>query len=266
MIERLKIIPTASIVTFESSIKERTDKLADEIQRQGKLKNPLLVRPLKNGYLLLDDVTILSALTLLQISHVPVQLADSNDISVHAWQRLIKDYSSDDLIAFCQLFPRQLRAVTAANGRLGKHQMEIRFKDGTRLRVSISSRSPLVRADICEKFYARLGRNYRTYRAKIDFRDPDPLRGYSDVSSVLFPPVFTLDELAEIAARDVLLPQGFARIDQPGRVLGIDYSLSILHENVAIGEKESFLHELLRMRMSSDRIAYYNGAVIMFNS
>lgn len=266
MIERLKIIPTDNIVSFESSDKERSGKLAQEIQRDGKLRNPLLVQPLNGKYLLLDDVAILSALAQLQISHVPVQLADPRDLSVHAWQRLIKDFSGDDLIAFCKMFPRQLRTVTGASGSLGRHQMEVRFKDGDRLRVSSSSRSPLVRADICRKFYKTLCRKYRTFRAKVDFHDPEPLRGYEDVSAVLFPPLFTLDELADIAARDVLLPQGFARIDQPGRVLGIDYALSILHENVAIDEKESFLYELLRMRMTSDRIAYYNGAVIMFNS
>lgn len=266
MIEKLKIIPTASIIPFESPVKERYVRLAQEIQREGRLKNPLLVRPLDEKFLLLDDVTILSALRHLQISHVPVQLADSQDVSVHAWQRLIKDYNGDDFESFCKLFPRQLRAVTPTTDRLGRHQAELRLKDGGRVRMSISSRSPLVRADICCKFYATLCRSYKTFRAKIDYRDPDPLRGYPEASAVLFPPVFTIEELAEVAMRRILLPQGFARIDQPGRVLGIDYSLSILHENVAIAEKESFLYELLRMRMSSDRIAYYNGAVIMFNS
>ncbi len=266
MLEKLKIIPTANIISFESTVEGRVDKLAGEIQREGKLKNPLLVQPLEDKYLLLDDAAILSALTHLQISHVPVQLADPGDLTVHAWQRLIKDYHGDDLVAFCKLFPRQLRTVTGTTGALGRHQMEIRFADDSRLRVSISSRSPLVRADICCKFYETLCREYKTFRAKVDFHDPDPLRGYDEVSAVLFPPVFTLEELADVAARGVLLPQGFTRIDQPGRVLGIDYALSILHENVAIDEKESFLYELLRMRMSSDRIAYYNGAVIMFNS
>jgi hypothetical protein len=266
MIEKLKIIPTASILSFEFPDKERFVRLAQEIQREGRLKNPLLVRPMDGKYLLLDDVTILSALLHLQISHVPVQLADSGDVSVHAWQRLIKDYNGDDFESFCKLFPRQLRAVKPAAGRLGSHQAELRFRDGDNVRMSILSRSPLVRADICCKFYATLYRNYKTFRAKIDYHVSDPLRGYPEVSAVLFPPVFTIDELAEVATRNILLPQGFARIDQPGRVLGIDYSLSILHENVAIAEKESFLYELLRMRMSSDRIAYYNGAVIMFNS
>jgi hypothetical protein len=266
MIEKLKIIPTANIISFESPAKERADKLAHEIHREGKLRNPLLVWPLDEKYLLLDDVTILSALTHLQVSHVPVQLADSRDISVHAWQRLIKEYSAEDILAFCKLFPRQLRAISSATGILGNHQAEIRFRNGNRVRISVSSRSPLVRADICGKFYATLTRSHKTFRAKIDYHDPDPLGGYADASAVLFPPVFTLEELAEVASRGVLLPQGFTRIDQPGRVLGIDYALSILHENVAIDEKQSFLYELLRMRMSSDRIAYYNGAVIMFNS
>lgn len=266
MIEKLKIIPMASIISFESPARERSEKLAQEIQRDGRLKNPLLVRRLGEKYLLLDDVTILSALLHLQISHVPVQLADSRDVSVHAWQRLIKDYSGDDIMSFCKLFPRQLRAVTPTAGRLGSRQAQVRFRDGRRVRMSILSRSPLVRADICCKFYATLCRNYKTFRAKIDYHDPDPVRGYPEASAVLFPPVFTIEELAEVAARNILLPQGFSRVDQPGRVLGIDYSLSILHQNVAITEKESFLYELLRMRMSSDRIAYYNGAVIMFNS
>jgi hypothetical protein len=39
-----------------------------------------------------------------------------------------------------------------------------------------------------------------------------------------------------------------------------------LKENASSEEKEAFLVQLLQLRMSSDRIAYYNGSVFMFNN
>lgn len=266
MIENLKIISSDEIVQFESSSDERTEKLREEISRDGRLKNPLLVYPLKDKYLLLDDASILAALKSLDVSHIPVQLAKPGLLTVHSWQRMVEKWYQENLVSFCARFPRQVRLLKSTTGPLASHQAEIRFRNNTIMRVSFLSKSFLVRVDMSTKFIRLLMRAHKSYRTKIDFHNRNPFRGFGNASAAVFPPMFSLVELAKISAHDILLPHGLARVDQPGRVLGIDYALAILKDNVSAEEKESFLRHLIHMRMSSDRVAYYDGSVFMFNN
>jgi len=266
MIERLKIIPTDSVVSFEVPCEDRVARIADDVSREGKLRNPLLVGPLDGDFLLLDNVSVLQALISLKVDHIPVQLADLDQVSVRPWQRLVMGLSIDDMMSFFEKFPRQMHMIEAVNGSLEPNQLEVRFDSGERLRVDVRARSILVRAGICNMLYAEISRRHRTFRDKVNYRAQDPFKEYPEVSAILFPPVFSLEELAYIARHNEHLPHGFVRTDQPGRVLGIDFSLSVLKERVSIEEKESFLCEMLKLRLSLDRVAYYNGAVFMYNN
>jgi hypothetical protein len=266
MIEKLKIIPSEKIITFESPSDERATKMAIDISRYGKLKNPLLVYPIGDKYLLLDDISILRALIFLGVSHIPVQIADDENLSVHPWQRVVESWNREDLLEFCSRFPKQIRLEKSSTGILTANQAEARFRDGSVQRLSFSSSSYLVRVDICSRFFDDLIRNHKCFRAKLDYTDSNVFAGFSSAAAVVFPPAFSLVELAGVAIRQIRLPQGMVRIGQPNRVLGIDYSLSILTDEVPAMEKELFLRQLLLMRMSSDRVAYYNGGVFMFNN
>jgi hypothetical protein len=266
MIEKLKIIASDRIISFEHHSPERTAKLARDIERDGKLRNPLLVYPLDGQYLMLDDSSILEALRQLGAIHIPVQLAETTTLSVHPWQRVVEKWMPAEMMEFCVHFPRQIRVEKASEGGLRPSQIEVRFRDGSRQRLTFVSRSYLVRVDICARFFHHLTTRHKSYRVKLDYHEPDVLGGFAEASAAIFPPAFSLSELSDIGIRHIKLPQGIVRIDQPNRVLGIDYLLSILAEDVPAGEKESFLKQLLIMRMSSDRVAYYNGGVFMFNN
>jgi hypothetical protein len=100
----------------------------------------------------------------------------------------------------------------------------------------------------------------------VDYHAQDPFYVYPEASAILFPPVFSLEELTYMARQGERLPNGFIRSDQPERILGIDFSLSVLKERASIEEKESFLWDMLKLRLSLDRVAYYSGAVFMYNS
>jgi hypothetical protein len=266
MIDKLRIISADRITAFESHSPERAEKLAQEILHDGKLKNPVLVCTLGDKFLILDDVSILEALRLLDVVHIPVQVADVGGLSVHPWQRVVENWHEGDLLEFCARFPRQVRVLASPQEELSRHDAEVHFKNKAVYRLSFSSSSVLVRADICAKFCSCMAAGHKSFRTKLNHRDADPLRAFARASAAFFPPVFTIAELAAMALRDIRLPQGIVRIDLPGRLLGIDYSLTILQENVSPDDKEAFLKHLIHMRMSSDRIAYYNGAVFMFNN
>jgi hypothetical protein len=266
MIEKLKIIPADRVISFESYSEDRAAKLALDIEQDGKLKNPLLVYPLKKNYLLLDDASILAALKTLGVVHVPIQLAGADILSVHPWQRIVEEWRPEDLLNFCSKFPRQIRIEKGPTDQLAANQVEVRFRDDTVFRLRFRSRSYLIRVDMCAKFFDYLSRYRKSYRAKLNYDDSAIFNEFSGASAVVFPPSFSLAELAGIALRNIHLPQGLVRIDQPNRVLGIDYSLSILSQSAPADEKELFLRQLLMMRMSSDRVAYYDGGIFMFNN
>jgi hypothetical protein len=266
MLEKLKIIASDQIISFERYNPERAGKLAQEIKRDGKLRNPLLVYPLDNKFLLLDDVSILQVLDQLGAFHVPVQLAEVATLSVHPWQRIVENWHHADLMEFCAKLPRQVRVDRGVSDSLAANQVEVRFRDKSVKKLTFLSKSYLVRADICARFFNHLAANHKSYRAKLDYSIREPLKGFKDSSAAIFPPTFSLSELAAMAKRGIHLPQGVVRIDQPNRVLGIDYLLSILAEKAPAIEKEIFLRQLLEMRMSSDRVAYYNSGVFMFNN
>jgi hypothetical protein len=266
MVENLRIISSDKIIAFESPSTDRVAKIAAEMARDDKLKNPLLVYPLNEKYLMIDDVSILEALKSLEVTHIPIQLADIERLSVNPWQRVVENWYKKDLIHFCERFPRQIRISFVAKSKLERQQAEIRFRDKTCLRLTLLSDSYLVRAEMLRNFFADLTQAHQCFRAKLDIGESDPLRDFPNSSAAIFPPVFDITELADMAVRKMYLPQGIVRVDQPGRVLGIDYSLSILREDVSSEEKESFLKQMIHMRMSSDRTAYYEGFVYMFNS
>lgn len=266
MIDRLKIILLDQILVFESYSRQKAAKLADEIQNDGRLKNPLLVYPMADKYLMLDNRSLFEAIKLTEVSHIPVQIADHNTVSAHSWQRILENWNIDDLTEFCKRFPRQITILKNPTGLLSPDQAEVIFPDRQRLRLNFNSDSHLVRADIYVKFGEMIGQDNSGYRAILQVGDVDCLDLYPGASAAIFPPIFGLDELGSIAYRKILLPEGVVRIDQPGRILGIDYSLSILRENVSPEEKESFLKQLIRMRMHSDRTAYYNSSIFMFNN
>jgi len=266
MIEKLKIISLDEIFSFEVPSSGRAIELSQDIKRDGKLKNPLLVYQIEDKYLMLDDVSILNVLKSLGIMHVPVQLGETDLISVRPWQRVVENWHRDDLYEFCDKFPRQVKVEKTPKGVPSPNQVEVRFRDDAAKRLTFGSRSYLTRVDICAKFFRYIACGHRSYRAKVDFADPDIFHDFGTASAAIFPPSFSLSELAGMASRGICLPQGIVRIDQPNRVLGIDYSLSILGEKAPAREKELFLKQLLLMRISSDRVTYYDGGVFMFNN
>lgn len=266
MIDNLKIISRDLLVTFEAFTDEHSFKLAHEMESNGKLRNPLLVYPLYDKYLLLDDACILKALESLDIKHIPVQIADEDTLSVHPWQRVVEDWRLADLETFCNRFPRQVCIHEANNEPLDPHEVEIRFRDSETVRLKFSSEALLVRVDMYNKLSTEVTRGNQSFRAKLDLFDVNPFQLFNKATAVIFPPMFTIDELAQVAVSGMPLAQGIIRIDQPGRILGVDYALSILQEKAAPTEKESFFKQLIQMRISSDRTSFYYGSIFMFNN
>lgn len=266
MLERLKIIPAEKVITFEEPDQERVSKTIDDLTRENRLRNPLLVKYLDESYLLLDDISILSALRNLGVCHVPVQLADEGQLTVRPWQRIVEKIDRDEVQKFGWFFPRQIICETNVSRSLLPNQAEIIFHDRGSIRLTFVSDSFSIKVDLYIKFAKHFLSSERGFRAKLNHRKTDVFKGFPSALAAIFPPRFSFDDLLELCRRRIYLPYGMLRIDQPGRIFGIDYSLSVLKEAAPAEEKQAFLAELLRIRMLHNQTGYYDGHVFVFNS
>ncbi|MFH1699976.1 MAG: hypothetical protein ABIE07_05245 [Candidatus Zixiibacteriota bacterium] len=266
MIDTLKIIPIEQIVPFENYSDEHANRQINELKLLGTLRNPLLVYPIKDRFLLLDDSCTIKALNTLNIDHVPVQIASKDKVSIYPWQKVVEGWHYPDLVKFCEKFPRQIKILMEASGKLRRDEAEFRFRDRQVVRLRFVSDSFWVRADIYCKLYKDIAWSRKSYRASLEYNHHLQFTEHPKASAVIFPICFNMDELSEFAQKGALLPRGIVRGDLPGRILGIDYSLAILKEKVGVEDKELFLRELIEMRMKADRTTYYFGKVFVFNS
>ncbi|MEE9441214.1 MAG: hypothetical protein V3V99_00910 [candidate division Zixibacteria bacterium] len=266
MIDTLKIISIEQITAFENFSDEHANRQVHELKLLGNLRNPLLVYPMKDRFLLLDDSCALKVLNALNVDHVPVQIASKDKVSIYPWQKVVEGWHYVDLVKFCERFPRQIKIITDTTGKLRRDEAEFRFRDDRVVRLRFVSESFWVRADVYCKLCEDIAWSNKSYRARLEYNHRRQFKEFPKASAVIFPICFSIDELSEFAQKGVLLPRGIVRVDSPDRILGIDYSLAILREKVGAEDKESFLKELIEMRMKADRTTYYFGKVFVFNN
>lgn len=266
MIDTLKIISIEQITAFEDYSDEHANRQINELKLLGNLRNPLLVYPMKDKFLLLDDSCALKALKTLNVDHVPVQIASKDKVSIYPWQKVVEGWYYKDLIKFCDKFPRQIKIISDTTGELPRDEVEFRFKNDKVVRLKFISESFWVRSDVYCKLCEDIAWSNKSYRARLEHNHNQEFKKFPKASAVIFPICFSLDEISEFARKGIILPRGIVRVDSPDRILGIDYSLAILKEKVKIEDKESFLKELIEMRMKADRTTYYFGKVFVFNN
>lgn len=265
MIEFLRIIGIDDILAFEATPDERLAKIESEIIAGGRMHNPLLVTPAGAKFLLLDDAPILAALRRIGVPHLPVQIAEPGSLAVSSWHRIIADITPEDIVSVSAMFPRVIRLLKSPKGNKGHKEIDVCFRGGDHYRLCLQTYSLAVRADLCLKICEKLDRNKGGFRVTSASGMSGLFEDYPAAAAILIPPRFTIEELSGIARRGLALPPGIVRVDHSNRMLGIDFALSILKENVPHEEKEAFLRQLVRLRISSDRTAYFGGGVFMFN-
>ncbi len=97
----LKIVPVSDIRLQEYVQKNRMKKLADEIQKEGILRNPPIVTNFFNGtYLHLDGANRITAMQLLKYPNCLVQIVDYSDpthVRLMSWSHLVSVNTADFL-------------------------------------------------------------------------------------------------------------------------------------------------------------------------
>ena len=221
--------------------------------------------------LVLDGVNRVSALKLLNIPDVLIQVADYEDekVKLSSWNHLIYDAQKEEIIkkikdlnlevSFCPFNWRK----EALN-----HQKTISyflFRDMSGIVVNNGSLTP---EDKVKNLYQLIA--LYNGRSEICYLDSDNhllsvFEHFKNSSAINLIPRFDKKEILDLVQKGVFLPFGVTRFIVPHRVLGLEVSCSVLSAKPPLSEKNLFLKELLTYRIKTKKTKFYQESVTLFN-
>jgi len=279
----LKFVHLEDLLFHETCDFKRTQKLAEEIKRDGHLKNPVIVGSIKDGdgeksndekaekLLVLDGVNRVSALKLLNIRDVLIQIVDYEDKKVRLsfWNHLIFDAQKEEIIkkvkdlnlevSFC---PFNWRKEALGHPKTISYFV---FRDMNGFVVNDGNFAP---EDRVKKLY-RLIATYNG-RSEICYLDSENhlfsvFEHLKNSSAINLISGFTKKDILDLVKKGILLPFGVTRFIVPQRVLGLEVSCSVLSAHAPLSEKNLFLNELLAYRIKTKKAKFYQESVTLFN-
>ncbi len=279
----LRFLHLDDLIFHETCDFKRTQRLAEEIKRDGHLKNPVLVGYMSTGedkksdhekgekWLVLDGVNRVSALKLLNIPDVLVQSVNYEDerVKLSSWNHLIFDAQKEEVIEKIKDLKLEVSSCPLKWRKEAlKHQKTISyflFKDMSGIVVNDGS---FTLEDKVKSLYQLIA----TYngRFEICYLDSDNhllsvFDHFQKSSAINLIPRFDKREILDLVQKDILLPSGLTRFIVPNRILGLEVSCSVLSANTPLFEKNSFLKELLAYRIKTKKAKFYQESVTLFN-
>ncbi|MGH8104527.1 MAG: hypothetical protein ACREJQ_08410 [bacterium] len=278
----IALAPIESIRPYEVPKDARVERVKSAILQDHLLRNPVLVAPLLDGFLLLDGTNRYTALTDIGAPHILVQRVDlhSPQILLNSWAHQLP-YSSKatEIIEKWKVRHR----VSVAEHRiesspLPAYALQPNFLlaavfDSSSCRIYSRDAGINERADLLVNIVAHL-----TQVATLSRTNPETALSFSATDThsktpdpgqsqtlFLFYPTFSKEQVQQLAHAGVRLPSGISRFIIPGRALGVDFPLETLRSPASLQEKSRSLRDHIEARRNSNRIRFYSEPVYFFN-
>lgn len=252
----LRLVPLSSIELQEEAEGVRLEGLIRAFKKSQTLKDPPIVtKGIGKKLIQLDGTNRISVLRKLGCSHAVVQMVDYNDTS----QVLIKSWvhvSKVNKDAFIRKLKR-LRGVKTESFKIGLgvtltgHPLaaaSIIFRNGSGL--SIYSNSDLYKRVKILKVVVREYEELITRDRQVSIESMAELSEFfskhKDKNVALLFPSFSSREIYSLIKKGITLPTGVTRHIVNGRVLRINYPISMLDKKVKPQEKVKFFKNFVK--------------------
>ena len=246
---RISMIETEKLRPHEEVVESTVNKLVNAIQREGLLRDPLMVD--KDDYIILDGMHRYNSLKRINCRFIPCCLVDYNSpmIKVGAWFRLFTVNDPESLaergLSDSDLTYSKLTKGTPAVG--DDARTIVLTKSGTifSLTQPVNSLERAHEAVALERLLVQQGHQvtYLSETAAIQ----QLVSGEPNLAITL--PVFSKNQIREVALRDQLLPHKVTRHVIPSRPLAFNVPLKLLTDpEISCEEADRKLSELLGQR------------------
>jgi L-serine kinase (ATP) / ParB family transcriptional regulator, heme-responsive regulator len=248
-LKNLRLIALESLLLHEAHDEARLARLAERVQAEGMQRNPVIVAPHGDSYLVLDGAHRFSTLKELGCRLILVQVADMPD-EVESWGHLLDERSVRQMPDSPQVEP----VGTPENGYLA----ELEFAGGEKLWLT-------ARGDDISSVARTLWELQDVYpdgNLVQRVAASEPVEVPEEKALVRYRR-FASRELMDLIAAGEVLPAGITRFVVSERILNV--CLPLVHlKGGDLEERNQELREFVEDLQRQNRIRRYNEPVILF--
>lgn len=242
----LRIVPTARLILHEAHDPGRLARLRERMEAEGVQRNPIIVSPYGEDYLVLDGAHRLNALEGLGCGLALVQTVELQEIA-ESWGHILDGLHISGL--------RGVDEVEATDSESWLARLATYDGGETFLRT----RKEGLAADV-EALWGLQAVYPEGVVHRVDSEAPVELKAGE---AMIRYRTFTPQELVEVVRLGNVLPAGITRFRVRERVLGVRFPLEKLRDGVP-EERNAELKASVRRFWDENRIRYYGEPVVLF--
>lgn len=264
----LAVVPLDKVLLHEMIDPRRVENLIQKFDASDVFTNPPIVVAFNGHYVVLDGATRVSAFKKKGYPHIIVQiLKELEKCTLDTWFHAIRKIDTDRLLAILSELPE----ITVAKSDLETVQAGmvehgglcyIQTADKTIYHVQPEAGvNHLEALNKLTNAYIDASHVTRTLDDKIDTL----LEEFPDLAGVAVFPVFTLNQVLQIAEAGNVMPAGITRFIIPGRIMRLNADFNALVSNKNLDQKNVWLYDLVMDRLAKDRVRYYAEPIYLMD-
>ncbi|MBU1317647.1 MAG: ParB N-terminal domain-containing protein [candidate division Zixibacteria bacterium] len=268
----LRIIGTDLLRPLSSLSEPITRRLAAGMAAAGIQKNPIAVASVGSSeFIILDGVARWSALKRLGIRDALTQVVDLDDplSKLSSWNHVVRHLTARELENMASKLKLTLstaeETVSIHDRHIGADTLVALLGDDKTYRIEFDRSDLISFNQTLSRLITAYSANSQVIRLPSESLIDGSLISRTGGEAHITLPVYTQSEVSHLMKSGYLLPPHTLCYSFPCRYLGIRISLDILSQDVPSDDKNGFLDELIRMRLSRSRAAYYPQSVFLMN-
>jgi L-serine kinase (ATP) / ParB family transcriptional regulator, heme-responsive regulator len=248
-LEDLSLVDLGYLILHEAHDEDRLARLRERIEAEREQRNPVIVSPHEDRYLVLDGAHRVRALEELGSRFVLVQAVEPPK-KAEGWGHLLRGVGPAEL--------DEIEGIEVSDLPVHSSLAEVESAGGGNIFLSVTEEGLQSRVRALWGLQALYPKGVLIRRV-----DPDGTVSLSAGEIMVRYPGFTPGELAEIVDAGAVLPAGITRFRVQERVLGVRYPL----DRMIGGDpsaRNSELREFVEGRWEENRVRYYGEPVVLF--
>ncbi|MGH3146674.1 MAG: ParB N-terminal domain-containing protein [Rubrobacter sp.] len=245
----LRLVEPECLILHEAHDERRLSRLRDRVQAEGEQRNPVIVSPYEDRFLVLDGAHRVRVLSELGYGLVLVQVVEPPE-RAEGWGHLLEGVGPAELDGIEGIEPSE----EPGHGPLA----EVETAAGETFYL-------LATGEGLEAWIRALWGLQSLYPKGVVVQrvEPDGTVSLAGGEALVRYRSFTPEDLAAIVDAGAVLPAGITRFRVRERVLGVRYPLDRM-KNGDAAARNAELEEFVGKRWNEDRVRYYGEPVVLF--
>jgi L-serine kinase (ATP) / ParB family transcriptional regulator, heme-responsive regulator len=248
-LEDLLLVDLGCLILHEAHDEDRLARLRERIEAESEQRNPVIVSPHEDRYLVLDGAHRVRALGELGSRFALVQAVEPPE-KAEGWGHLLNGVGRADL--------DNIEGIEVSHGPGDAPLAKVETAGGETLLLSAKEDGLPGRVRALWDLQSFYPKDVVVRRV-----EPDGAARLSDGETLISYRSFTPRDLAEIVDSGTVLPAGITRFRVRERVLGVRYPLDRMMEGDPRA-RNAQLREFVESRWEENRVRYYGEPVVLF--